>query len=83
LSQIQHLPTPIEGDDVIVADNPSRGTVETSGGRVFFLGVAGMHNRTAEWQVFPASIYFRCDKNGSCVLTRTGSHVSLQARLLK
>ena len=83
LSQIQHLPTPIEGDDVIVADNPSRGTVETSGGRVFFLGVAGMHNRTAEWQVFPASIYFRCDKNGSCVLTRPGSHVSLQARLLK
>jgi hypothetical protein len=83
LSQIQHLPTPIEGDDVIVADNPSHGTVETSGGRVFFLGVAGMHNRTVDWQVFPASIHFRCDKNGSCVLTRTNSHDSLQARLLK
>lgn len=83
LSQIQHLPTPIEGDDVIVADNPSRGTVETSGGRVFFLGVAGMHNRTVDWQVFPAAIHFRCDKNGSCVLTRTNSHVSLQARLLR
>jgi hypothetical protein len=68
---------------VIVADNPSRGTVETSGGRVFFLGVAGMHNRTVDWQVFPASIHFRCDKNGSCVLTRTNSHDSLQARLLK
>jgi len=82
-SQIQHLPTPIEGDDVIVGDNPSRGTVETSGGRVFFLGVAGMHSRTAQWQVFPATIHFRCDKNGSCVLTRPNSHVSLQARLLK
>jgi hypothetical protein len=81
--QIQRLPTSIEGDDVIVADNPSRGTVETSGGRVFFLGVAGMHNRTADWQVFPASIHFRCDKNGSCVLTRPNSHVSLQAWLLK
>jgi hypothetical protein len=82
-SQIQRLPTAIEGDDVIVADNPSRGTVETGGGRVFFLGVAGMRNRTAAWQVFPASIYFHCDKSGSCLLTRTNSHVSLQARLLK
>jgi hypothetical protein len=82
-SQIQRLPIPIEGDDVIDADNPSRGTVETSGGRVFFLGLAGMHNRATAWQIFPASIHFRCDKNGSCVLTRTGSHVSLQARLLK
>ncbi len=83
MSQIERLPVPIEGDDVIVADNPSRGTVETSGGRVFFLGVAGMRNRSAEWQVFPASIHFRCDKNGSCVLTRTGAHVSLQAWLMK
>jgi hypothetical protein len=83
LSQVEHLPVPIEGDDVIVADNPSRGTVETSGGRVFFLGIAAMRNRSAEWQVFPASIYFRCDKSGSCVLTRTGSHVSLQAWLMK
>ncbi len=83
LPQTQRLPTAIEGDDVIVGDNPSRGTVDTGGGRVFFLGVAGMRNRTAEWQVFPTSIHFRCDKNGSCVLTRTNSHVSLRARLLK
>jgi hypothetical protein len=82
-AQVEHLPTPIEGDDVIVADNPSRGTVETSGGRVFFLGTAGMHSRTAEWQVFPAAIHFRCDKNGACTLTRSNSRVSVQARLLK
>ena len=81
--QIQRLPIPIEGDDVIVGDNPSRGTVQTSGGRVFFLGVAGMHNRTVDWQVFPAPIHFHCDKNGSCILTRPNSHVALQARLLK
>jgi hypothetical protein len=83
LSQIQRLPTSIEGDDLIVGDNPSRGTVETSGGRVFFLGTAGMRNRIADWPVFPAPIHFRCDKNGSCVLTRPNSHVALQARLLK
>ncbi|MGH9563558.1 MAG: hypothetical protein ACRD3S_19065 [Terracidiphilus sp.] len=73
---------PIEGDDVIVADNPSHGTVETSGGRTFFLG-AGERNRTAEWQVFPAAIHFRCDRNGACALTRSNSSLALQARLLK
>jgi len=82
-SQTQRLPVAIEGDDVIVADNPSHGTVETSGGREFYLGVASMHNRSAAWQVFPAAIHFRCDKSGSCLLTRSGSHASLQARLLK
>lgn len=79
---VERLPGPVEGEDVIVADNPSHGTVETSGGRVFFLG-AGMRNRTAEWQVFPANIHFRCDKNGICALTRANSNVTLQARLLK
>ncbi len=78
----ERLSGPIEGDDVIVGDNPSHGTVETSGGRVFFLG-AGERNLTAEWQVFPAAIHFRCDKNGFCLLTRASSSVTLQARLLK
>ncbi len=78
----QRLAGPIEGDDVIVADNPSHGTVETSGGRVFFLG-EGERNRTAEWQVFPAAIHFRCDKNGACALTRSNSSVTLLARLMK
>ncbi len=81
--QSEHLATSIEGDDVIVGDNPSRGTVETSGGRVFYLGTAGLHNRSAEWQVFPAAVHFRCDKNGSCILTRSNSQASVQARLLK
>ena len=80
---VQHLPAPIEGDDVIVGDNPARGTVDTSGGRVFLVGASGLHNRSAEWQVFPAAIHFRCDKNGLCVLTRANSRVALQARLLK
>ena len=78
----ERLAGPIEGDDVIVADNPSHGTVQTSAGRVFFLG-AGERSRTAEWQVFPAAIHFRCDRNGACSLTRSNSSVALLARLLK
>ncbi|MGA3130067.1 MAG: hypothetical protein ABSD59_04655 [Terracidiphilus sp.] len=80
---IARLSASIEGDDVIVGDNPSHGTVQTSAGRVFFLGEGGMRNRTAAWQVFPAAIHFRCDKNGSCALTRANSPVVMQARLVK
>lgn len=74
------LAGPIEGDDVIVADNPSHGTVETSGGRVFLVGAG---NRGAEWQVFPAAIHFRCDRNGACSLTRANSSITMLAHLMK
>jgi hypothetical protein len=80
---IQHLPAPIEGDDVITGDNPSRGTVDTSAGRVFLVIKTGTGNRAPEWQTFPAAIHFRCDKNGVCVLSRANARTTLQARLLK
>lgn len=78
-----HLPASIEDDDVIVGENPQRGTLDTEGGRVFMVGVTGLRNRTAEWQVFPAPVHFHCDKNGACVLTRVNSRSSLQARLIR
>ncbi len=78
-----HLPAAIDDDDVIVGDNPSQGTIDTQGGRIFLVGVVGMRNRTAEWQVFPAAVHFHCDKNGACVLTRVNSSTTLQARLVK
>jgi hypothetical protein len=81
--RVQHLPVPVEGDDVIVGDNPSRGTVDTGGGRVFWVGASGLRNRAPEWQTFPAAIHFRCDKNGACVLTRANSRTVLQARLTR
>jgi len=81
--RIQRLPAPIDGDDVIVGDNPVRGTIDTSGGRVFFVGASGMRTRSAEWQVFPAAIHFRCEKSGSCLLTRENSRTTLQARLIR
>jgi hypothetical protein len=81
--QVQRLQAPIEGDDVIVGDNPPKGTVTTAGGRVFSLGASGLRNRAPEWQVFPAAVHFRCDKNGACVLTRSNSRTVLQARLMR
>ena len=81
--RLAHLPAAIDDDDVIVGDNPSQGTIDTQGGRMFLVGVIGLRNRTAEWQVFPAAVHFHCDKNGVCVLTRVNSRTTLQARLVK
>ena len=47
-----HLAAAIEDDDVIVGENPQRGTLDTEGGRVFMVGVTGLRNRTAEWTGF-------------------------------
>jgi len=78
--QLQHLPAPIEGDDVIVGDNPARETIDTSSGREFLVG-GGV--RSSEWQIFPSAIHFRCERTGICTLTRYSSHAILQARLVR
>lgn len=76
------LAAPIEGDDVVISDNPSRGTVETGAGRVFYLGKDVLREAEARWQVFPVPIHFRCDTKSICTLTRSGASASLQARLV-
>ena len=83
VARAQRLPAPIDGDDTIVGDNPSKGTVDTSGGRVFLVGANGLRSRSTEWQFFPAAIHFRCDKNGACLLTRANAPTPLQARLMR
>jgi hypothetical protein len=79
----QHLNAPIEGDDVIVGDNAAKGIVDTNSGRMFLVSASGWRTRSADWQIFPAAVHFRCDKTGSCTLTRVSSRTILMARLLK
>lgn len=81
--QFVRLPAPVEGDDVIVGDNPARGTVDTSSGREFLIGAGGALARSSEWQIFPSAIHFRCEKTGICTLTRYSSRSILQARLVR
>jgi len=76
------LPAPIDGDDVIVSDNPSHGTVATRSGRTFYIGKNGELGRAPGWQVFPAAIHFHCDVKSNCVLTRPDAYASLSARLV-
>jgi hypothetical protein len=80
---VKSLPSPIEGDDVIVSDNPSRGIVATSEGRAFLLGMNVLTDRALDWQSFPASVHFRCEKNAACAVTRLNSRTTVHARLLR
>jgi hypothetical protein len=75
------LASPIDGDDVIVSDNPSHGTVTTRAGRTFYIGIRGTLGH-AGWEVFPAAIHFHCDVKSSCVLSRHDASTSLNARLI-
>jgi hypothetical protein len=75
------LASPVDGDDVITSDNPSRGTVSTRAGHTFYIGRNGAMGH-AGWEVFPAVIHYRCDVKSNCVLTRPDASTSLSARLV-
>jgi hypothetical protein len=80
---VRTLPAPIDGDDVIVGDNPSRGIVETRAGREFSVGPGGLSMRGHGWGLFPAAIHFHCDVKANCTLTRAGASTAVSARLMK
>jgi hypothetical protein len=80
---VKSLSSPIEADDVIVSDNPSKGVVATGGGRAFLVGTSVLVNPALDWQIFPADVHYRCEKNAFCTLTRTGSRSVVRAHLLK
>ena len=71
---VQHLPAPIEGDDVIIGDNPKRGTVDTSAGRVFLIIKKSTWARLPEWQFFPAAVHFRSRGRGLRPLSHQIAH---------
>jgi hypothetical protein len=80
---VNSLPTPIEADDSIVSDNPSKGIVVTGSGRAFLVGVKVLVNPALEWQIFPADVHYRCDRTAMCMVTRLSSHTAVRAHLLK
>jgi hypothetical protein len=80
---VNTLPAAIEGDDVIVSDNPSRGIWTTSGGRTFLVGADVEGRRAFGWQLFPAAIHYRCERNATCTLTRLNSGAVVRARLMR
>jgi len=80
---VKSMPTPVEADDVIVGDNPSKGIVVTGSGKAFLVGSEVLRNPALDWQIFPADIHYRCEKNAFCLLTRLNSRNVVRARLMK
>jgi hypothetical protein len=77
------LPSPIEGDAVITAAVPAHGILETSAGMVFRIDGAKPQSNLIGWQIFPATIHFRCEKSAKCVITRSNAPGVLHASLGK
>jgi len=77
------LPAPLDGDDVVVGDNPSHGTVLTRAGHEFYVGPGGLSSHGEGWGLFPAPIHFHCDVKSNCTLTRSGATSTVFARLMK
>jgi hypothetical protein len=75
------LPFSIEGDDAIVDFDASRGIIETTAGKVFFIDRAGGTASDSRWQDYPVEIHYRCDRSSECILMHSGAgalHVRLR-----
>lgn len=80
---VKAIPSPIEGDDEIVSDNPGKGVISTGSGKAFLVGANILTNPALDWQIFPADIHYRCEKNAMCLITKLNSRTAVHARLVK
>jgi len=75
------LPFSVEGDDAIVDFDASRGIIETSAGKVFYIDKSGGAASSSKWQDYPVEIHYRCDRGSDCILMHSGAgalHVRLR-----
>jgi hypothetical protein len=70
----------VEGDDAIVEFDLSRGVIETSAGRSFFIDRKSAGDIAAAWQDYPVRVHYMCDRNAVCTLMHAGERV-LHARM--
>ncbi len=71
----------IEGDLTVVDYDATAGTIETSDGRTFVVGVTVAASNAAPWGEYRSNLHYRCSRNGSCALSRAGA-VAPNARLI-
>ena len=63
----------IEGDDVIVDFDPSRGVIETRAGKTFLFSKTSGDIANPKWQDYPVSIHYICDQASACTITHSGA----------
>jgi hypothetical protein len=57
--------------------------VATSSGHAFLVGTKILVNPALDWQIFPADIHYRCERNAMCMVTRLSSRTAVRAHLMK
>ena len=77
---VKLLPFSIEGDDAIVEFDASHGIIETRGRKTFFFDKTSGAGADSNWQDYPVSIHYKCDRSSDCILMHTGAG-ALRARL--
>jgi hypothetical protein len=74
----------IEGDDIIRGYDLNRGLVQTTSSKTYLIdSKKGKLPDLTGWAVSGAPIHYRCDSNGYCTLSRSGSGISVHAHLNK
>ncbi len=73
--------TTIEGDLTVTDYDGKTGTIETSDGRTFMLGMTVSASDATSWDDYRSDVHYRCGQNGGCALTRAGV-VAPNARLI-
>jgi hypothetical protein len=71
----------IEGDLNVVDYDATAGTIETSDGRTFVVGITVAASNAAPWGEYRSSLHYRCSRTGSCALSRAGA-IAPNARLI-
>ena len=70
-----------EGDLTVTDYDAKTGTIETSDGRTFTLGMTVGASNATSWEDYRSDVHYRCGQNGGCALTRAGV-VAPNARLI-
>jgi hypothetical protein len=70
-----------EGDLMIANYDAATGTIETSDGKTFSLGLTVSTANATSWEDYRAGVHYRCSQDGSCMLARAGVIVP-NARLI-
>lgn len=72
----------VEGDDVVRSVDASRGVIQLSTGKTFFIdSKKGKQADLSGWAGVGAQIHYKCDSNAACTLIRSGTGAVIHAHL--
>jgi hypothetical protein len=70
-----------EGDITVADYDAKAGTISTSDGRTFLIGLTVATSSASSWEEYRAHVHYKCGQNGICTLNRHGA-IAPEARLI-